>query len=174
MVQIKYTIDDRAARASLKQAERRLEHPEKALKSCGLVLLRSIAKNFKAGGRPVRWHPSKRARISGGQTLVATARLMRSISMRVLGKVIRVGTSVKYAAIHQFGGRIRGNVTVKQHYRFIMRAFGKPIAGRKVMVRQHTRNVDFYVPARPFLKVQDSDRRVMTRIVAEYVSGGKG
>jgi len=173
MVGIKYTIDDRAAGASLKQAERRLDHPEQALKKCGLVLLRSIAQNFKAGGRPVRWHPSKRARISGGQTLVATARLMRSITREVLGKVLRVGTSVKYAAIHQFGGRIRGNVTVKAHYRFIMRAFGKPITGRKVMVRQHTRNVDIHIRQRKFLLVQDSDRRVMGRIVAEYTTTGE-
>ena len=173
MVQIKYTLDDRAAKATLKQAQRRLEHPEKALKTCGLVLLRSIAKNFKAGGRPVRWHPSRRAVITGGQTLVKTARLMRSITMRVLGRILRVGTSVKYAAAHQLGARIRGNFTVKQHYRFIMRAFGKPITGRKVMVRQHTRNVDIRIRQRKFLLVQVEDRRMMGRIVAEYTTTGE-
>jgi phage gpG-like protein len=170
MVAVKYTIDDLEAKAALKQAERRLEKPEKALKDCGLVLLRSIAKNFKAGGRPVRWHPSKRALATKGQTLVKTARLKNSITMTVLGKILRVGTNVKYAAIHQLGGRIRGNFTVKKHWRYMDQAFGKPIPARSVMVRQHTRAVDTYIPARPFLKVQDADMRIMRRIVADYVS----
>lgn len=172
MVAVKYSIDDMEAKAAIKQTERRLEKPEKALKGCGLVLLRSVAKNFKAGGRPVRWHPSRRARMTGGQTLVKTARLMRSITMTVLGKILRVGTNVKYGAIHQLGARIRGNLTIRQHYRYITQVFGKPIPGRKVLVRQHQRNVDMYIPARPFLIIQSADHRVMRKIVAEYVSEG--
>ena len=173
MVSVKYTIKDLEAKAIIKQTARRLTKSEKALKDCGLVMLRSIAKNFKAGGRPVRWHPSRRARISGGQTLVETARLKNSMTIKVMGRILRVGTAAKYARIHQLGGRIRGNFTVKQHYRYITQAFGKPIDGRRVMVRQHIRNVDIKIPARPFLMVQDADLRVMRRIVAEYVTEGK-
>jgi phage gpG-like protein len=170
MVAVKYSINDLEAKAAFKQAERRLTNPEKALKDCGLVLLRSVAKNFKAGGRPVRWHPSKRALATGGQTLVKTARLMRSITMTVLGKILRVGTNVKYARIHQLGGKINKNVTVRQHWRYMDKAFGQPIPARSVTVRQHQRQMDTYIPARPFLKIQDGDFRVMRKIVAEYVS----
>lgn len=170
MVAIKYTIKDLKAKAAIKQAERRLSKPEKALKECGLVLLRSIAKNFKAGGRPVRWRPSGRALREGEKTLIDTARLKNSINMRVLGRILRVGTNVKYARIHQLGGKLDKNVTVKQHYRYITRAFGKSIEGRKVLVRQHQRQQDMYIPARPFLKVQPGDLRIMRRIVADYVS----
>ena len=172
MVAVKYTIEDLEAKAALKQAERRLEKPETALKECGLVMLRSIAQNFKAGGRPVRWHPSKRALAEGGKTLIHTARLKNSIFMRVLGRILRVGTSVVYAAIHQLGGRIRQNVTIKAHYRYITQAFGKEIPGRKVLVRQHQRDVDTEIEARPYLVVQDADLRIMKRIVADYVAEG--
>jgi len=41
------------------------------------------------------------------------------------------------------------------------------------MVRQHTRNVDIRIRQRKFLLVQDSDRRVMGRIVAEYTTTGE-
>jgi len=86
--------------------------------------------------------------------------------------VLTVGTNVKYARIHQLGGKLDKNVTVKAHYRYITQAFGKEIDGRKVLVRQHQRQQDAYVPARPFLKVQDADLRVMRRIVADYVTEG--
>jgi len=171
MVAIKYTIKDLEAKAALKGVARRLSKPEKALKECGLVLLRSIAKNFKAGGRPVRWRRSGRALAEGGKTLVDTARLKNSIAMRVLGKLLTVGSNVKYARIHQLGGKLDKNVSVKQHYRYITQAFGKDIEGRKVLVRQHQRKQDAYIPARPFLKIQDADMRIIRKIVADYVTG---
>lgn len=170
MVSVKYNIKDLQARAALKQAARHLSKPEKALKECGLVLLRSVAKNFKAGGRPMRWHPSKRALAEGGKTLLDTARLKNSMTMRVLGKVLTVGTNVKYARIHQLGGKLDKNVTVRQHYRNITKAFGRPIEGRKVLIKQHSRQQDMYIPARPFLMIQPGDMRIMKRIVAEYVT----
>ena len=68
MLQLKYSIKDMEARTALQDLEGRLSKPEKALKEFGLVLLRSIAKTFKAGGRPVRWKPSLRARREGGKT----------------------------------------------------------------------------------------------------------
>jgi len=172
MVAVKYTIKDLEAKAAFKGAERRLSKPEKALKDCGLLLLRSVARNFKAGGRPVRWRASGRALREGGKTLVDTARLKNSMTMRVLGKVLTVGTNVKYARIHQLGGKLDKNVTVKQHYRYITQAFGKDIEGRKVLVKQHQRKMDTYIPARPFLKVQAGDLRIMRKIVADYVATG--
>ena len=170
MISVKYTIKDLEAKTAIKQATRRLAEPEKALKECGLVLLRSIAKNFKAGGRPGRWHPSKRALREGGKTLIDTARLLRSINMRVLGRILTVGTNVKYARVHQLGGKLDKNVTIRQHYRHITKAFGRPVKGRKVLVKQHQRQQNMYIPARPFLMVQPGDMRVMRKIVAEYVT----
>jgi len=172
MVALKYTVKDLEVKTELKGLEKRLSRPEQALKECGLVLLRSISKNFKAGGRPDRWESSKRVQKSGGQTLVKTARLKNSITMRVLNKVLTVGTNVKYAAIHQLGGRIRENVTVKKHWRYMDKAFGKSIPARHVMVKMHTRKMDFEMPERPFLLIQDADIRIFKRIFADYTLKG--
>lgn len=152
--------------------EKRLKNPEKALREMGFVLLRSISKNFKEGGRPVRWHPSQRALRERGKTLVDTTRLKSSMTFRFLNKkTIAVGTNVKYAPIHQWGGKIDKNVTVKEHYRYIKRAFGRPIAGRRVLVKQHQRQMNTSIPARPFLMIQPADFRVLLRIAADYMTG---
>ena len=170
MAAIKYTLKDLMVKTRLQRAKERIERPQQALSGCGLVLQRSIAKNFKAGGRPVRWQPSLRARKSKGQTLVKTARLKNSISMQVIGRTLRVGTNVVYAAIHHLGGSIRKNATVKSHLRIMTKAFGKLIAARRVTVRSHSRQMNLTLPARPYLLVQDEDLRVMKRILAEHVT----
>jgi phage gpG-like protein len=170
MIAIRYNVKDLGVKTALENFEQRLKRPEKPLRECGLVLLRSIAKNFKQGGRPVRWKKSIRALATGGQTLVDTSRLRKSIAMDVRGNTLTVGTNVKYARIHQLGGHIRRNVAVRSHWRLMTQAFGKAITGRKVLVRQHQRRVDLDMPARPFLLVQDPDRRMFKRIFADYLT----
>ena len=171
MPALRYHIKDLAVKALLKGVEKRIQNPQPALEEIGLVLVRSVAKTFKAGGRPVRWKASKRAQAKGGKTLIDTARLVRSISKRVVGKVLTVGTNVKYAAIHHFGGRIRKNAVVKQHWRYMDKAFGRPIPARHVLVKTHSRQMDIDMPARPFLVVQNSDWRIINRILADHVVG---
>lgn len=169
MVAIKLKVDDQTVLHELKEFEGRLSKPQEALKECGLVLIRSVAKNFSAAGRPTRWKPSVRARKSKGQTLVKTARLKNSMSMKVDGNTLKVGTNVKYARIHQLGGHIRKNVAVRQHYRNISRAFGKPISRRRVLFKSHTRKMDMEITARPFLVVQNEDVRIFKRIFEEHL-----
>ncbi len=171
MIGIKYTFDQVKAHAGIKKTARRMANVGPFLKDCGLVLIRSIAKNFKAGGRPVRWKKSIRAINADGQTLVKTARLKNSITSRVDGNTLTLGTNVKYGRIHQLGGKIEKNVTVKKHWRIMTRAFGKPIPARSVQVRGHDRKMNLNMPARPFLMVQDADWRVIKRIYADHLKG---
>ena len=170
-MQIKFTTKDLGVKTRLDRLEARMKNITPALKECGLVLIRSVAKNFAAGGRLVRWKPSLRARTGGGKTLIKTARLKNSMTMKAFGRVLRVGTNVKYAAIHHLGGRIRKNVKVKQHYRIITKAFGKSISGRKVLVRSHGRQMNMNMPARPFLMAQDADIRIFKRILSDHIAG---
>jgi len=154
-------------KAALKGLSTRLTRPQKALKECGLVLLRSVAKTFKAGGRPVRWKPSNRAQFSGGKTLIDTARLMRSITMKVTGKTLKVGTNVKYAAMHQLGGKVAGRTIFPKRakaLRWIDRA-GNVRFAKKVTIP------GFTMPARPFLVIQDADWRVFGRIFGDHITG---
>ena len=167
MISIKTTIKDMEMKAALKGLSTRLTRPQKALKECGLVLLRSVAKTFKAGGRPVRWKPSNRAQFSGGKTLIDTARLMRSITMKVTGKTLTVGTNVKYAAMHQLGGKVAGRTIFPKRakaLRWIDRA-GNVRFAKKVTIP------GFTMPARPFLVIQDADWRVFGRIFGDHITG---
>lgn len=173
MVAIKYTIDDTQLQADLRTVAGRMQNPAPALKNIGLLMIRSIAQNFKAGGRPIAWKPSKRAAAEGGKTLLDTARLARSITYRIEGRILYVGTNVVYGAIHQLGGRIRKNVTVRQHWRIMQQAFGRPVNARRIQVGSHSRLMNTRIPARPYLVVQDSDRRRMDQIVAGYITGGE-
>lgn len=166
MISLKVKVKDMEAKTALKGLSTRLKRPQKPLKECGLVLLRSIGKTFKAGGRPVRWKPSIRAQKRGGKTLIKTARLMRSISMQVIGKVLRVGTPVKYAAIHQLGGTIPARVILPRRakaLRWIDRS-GNVRFAKKVSIGPTG------IPARPFLVIQDADWRVFRRIFEKHLA----
>lgn len=69
------------------------------------VMLDAVMENFARAGRPA-WaglkNPGKRR--LGGQVLIDSARLKNSITPRADANSAIVGTNVKYAAIHQFGG----------------------------------------------------------------------
>lgn len=59
----------------------------------------------KKRGRYTRGKHGAEARLKGRMTLVDTARLRNSINAHAEPGRVEVGTNVKYAAIHQFGGR---------------------------------------------------------------------
>jgi len=145
----------------------RLAKPKQALKECGLVLLRSIEKNFKAGGRPMRWKASKRAAATGGgKTLVDTGRLKSSITMDATNTELKVGTNVKYAAIHQLGGTVPGHIILPKRAK-ALRWFDKSGTVRfakKVTIPKIT------MPKRPFLVVQEEDWRIFRRIFEDYIT----
>lgn len=170
MISVKYNINDIEMKTAVKQLTERLSNPQQALKECGLVGLQSIEKTFEAGGRPVKWKRSARARRTGGKTLIDTARLMRSVAMDVVGNVLTIGSNVIYARIHHLGGRISTNATIKEHSRYIRFAFGKPIAGRNVFVKAHQRKMNTVIPARPFLVIQDEDWKVFKRIFEDHLT----
>lgn len=81
------------------------------------------------------------ARLMRRKILIRTARLRNSISYRVQGTEIAVGTNVIYGRIHQLGGE----------------------AGSK------TRRV--LIPARPFLGISDDDLRYVDRVLADLIRG---
>jgi len=58
---------------------------------------------------------------AGKKTLIRTGRLLRSIHFRATGRHVMVGTRVKYAAVHNFGGKTgRGGKTTIPQRRFLM------------------------------------------------------
>ena len=161
---------EEAAR-QLRETEAKARDLRPVLMRFGVHMIRSIEKNFQAGGRPTPWPPSMRAIRKGGKTLIDTARLKNSIVAQVIGdRTLRVGTNVAYAAAHQFG--FSGTVTVPEHIRMVRQAFGRrlpqPVAAR---VRQHSRRLR--LPARPFVLVQDEDLVILRQMVEAHLEGKK-
>jgi phage gpG-like protein len=170
MIALKFTLKDYETHKELNALGDRLSKPQEALREIGLYLLGSIAKNFRAGGRPVRWKPSGRVMKHGGQTLVKSAGLKNSIVMRVSGKALRLGTNKKYARIQHEGGKINKNVTVRKHWRRIKKVFGRSIKPKMIEVSTHDRKMNLTMPARQYLLIQDpSDWRVINRISEDYL-----
>ena len=144
------------------------------------VLENSVRRNFREGGRPVRWRASGRADgdaaygNDSGQTLVDTARLMNSIIGAGDRDSARVGTNVAYAAAHHFGIDKQISQQVRAHVRRITQAFGRQIPMTEVRVKSHSRSLHMKLPARPFMLVQDEDWDTIGEIVTEKLQNTLG
>jgi phage gpG-like protein len=68
-----------------------------------------VTDEFRTGRDPYgrQWKPSARSIAEGGQPLRSSGRLLQSFSSQPNGTGFVIGTNVKYAAIHQYGGIIR-------------------------------------------------------------------
>ncbi|MBF0541916.1 MAG: phage virion morphogenesis protein [Nitrospirae bacterium] len=143
------------------------------LKGIGSVMVRSVQKNFDAGGRPEPWTPSKRALNTGGKTLIDTSRLMKSINAQVIdNNTVFIGTNVAYAAIHQFGGDLHHDArdrTLNFHINHI--------TGRSLFSKLHRANFqqdvhvgehDIHMPERPFLEIQTEDLEQIKELGINY------
>jgi len=129
---------------------------------------RSIIQNFRQGGRPNKWTSPKYRK---GKPLIDKGILMNSINVRQDGSKIIAGTSVIYAAIHNFGAHIKKTVTVKAHKRKMTHAFGKQLKQAiMVNVNSHSRNMDLKIKARPYMLLQSSDIKAFGRILKEELS----
>ena len=156
-MQIHVTIEDGQVRAMLGKLAGRMGNLTPVMRSIGEIVRTSIERNFEAGGRPVRWPLSGRVKQFGGQTLTDKAILRRSFTVRGYPDRAEVGTNVKYAAIHQFGGVIQAKN--KPYLRF-------KIGGRFVSKKSVT------IPERPFMMVQDEDWPKMTQYLGKYFIDG--
>lgn len=130
---------------------------EPLLDEIGASLVTSTQIRFERGqgpdGKP--WKPSAR----GGQTLVDTGRLLGSVTHRVSGRQVEVGTNVLYGAIHQFGGTIRPKAAGKLRFTI----------GSEVIFADKVE-----MPARPYLGIDAGDEAEIAAIVNDHLSGAFG
>ncbi len=102
---INVSIDDKEVKKTLELLRQRVGNLRPAMKAIGETVRTSVVKNFMSEGRPESWKTSKRAQKQGGKTLTDTARLRNSITAKAYDDRVEIGTNVRYAAIHQFGGK---------------------------------------------------------------------
>lgn len=157
-MRIEIDVDNKEVSALFKQISSRVADLTPLMNISGEIIRSSVIENFRVGGRPEKWKPSKRAILQDGQTLVDKGILRNSINYQAGRNRVEVGTNVVYAAIHQFG--LQQSVNVKQHKR-------KNKKGGASTVKAHSRKIN--MPKRPFLLVQDEDLEEIREAALEYL-----
>jgi len=125
------------------------------------LLLRSVDKNFRAGGRPDKWQPSKKPT---GKTLIKSGVGKSSINARAFAKGIAIGTPSKYMAAHDAGARIPAH-TIKPKKAGGVLAFK---IGGKLRFAKSVHIPSFKLPQRKFLLVQAEDWSGINSIIFGY------
>ncbi len=159
---ITITIRDKEVNGLLSRLRTRVSTLKPVLTEIGEIVRSSVVRTFQEGGHPTRWVASRRAIREGGQTLTDTGRLRDSINVRAYARHVEVGTNVKYAAIHQFGGTTGPRIITPKH----KKALYWPGAAHPVRAVKHPGST---IPARPFLAVQDEDWTEIKRAIREYL-----
>jgi len=156
---------------------------------------RSVHRNFRDGGRPLPWPPSRRAMETGKKTLIDQGLLLDSVHRQGKGYQAVVFTRDKRAFIHEYGGTIvprnakaltipiaaeaRGRRARSFADTFLLTRDGKaPL----IMQTQSDGSVKpLYVllksvtlPARPFIKPPESDiNTVMVPRIRRWMDTGQ-
>jgi phage virion morphogenesis protein len=159
------------ADATLARAIAALDDATEMFDRIGVAMVASTQLRFETEKGPAGnpWPASLRAQMSpAGKTLFDTGRLFGSFAREAGPDQVAWGTNEIYARIHQTGGVIRAKT--KKGLRF--RPFGGGGKGgdnEGFVVRQSVT-----LPARPFLGVDDSDERAISRIAGEYLAEALG
>jgi phage virion morphogenesis protein len=155
------TVDDAEVSAALAAAAARLDDLTGLMDQIGKSLVTSTRARFErqAGPDGVPWARSRRAAEQGGQTLVNRGLLRDLITHRPARDSVEVGTSVPYAAVHQFGATITAKTG---------RGLRFKIGEAWVTVKSVT------IPARPYLGLDGDDRTEILALAADWMRPGPG
>ena len=169
---------DEKVKALLKRAGNKAKDLKVPLKRCGILMLRSIDKNFRAEGRPTRWAPlspmtiaMRRKKGRGAKILQDTGMGKGSITYEVISnQKVQIGTRRDYMRIHQEGGSIK--IPARDIYPVKAKALHwvDPKTGEDVFamhVHQDERMAK--IPQRKFLLFQEDDKKNIVNIFTEYL-----
>lgn len=135
MANVKIDISNQAVTAAFNKLLQLGQNPAPALEGIGRSMLTNVQLGFRTSTSPYggKWDaPGHRS----GKPLVDKGHLQNSVSYRLVGHAVEIGTNLRYAAIHQFGGVIKPKN--KQRLFFML-------GDRKIFARQVT------IKPRPFL-----------------------
>lgn len=143
---------------------------------------RFIDGNFRAQGWQGRSFQAWKANQRKGTILVKSGALRRSINHTGAGAgAILFYTNVKYAAIHNRGGTINKDVTIRQHTRKITytdevsapRAkalkYVKKQSGEAI-VKSHVRRLNLTIPQRQFMPYEGSESPVLNNSIIREIN----
>ena len=164
MTGVRIEVDDKELRGALARLAGLGEDLSRPLRDVGQYLVTETNLRFETergpGGLP--WKESGRALAQGGQTLSDSGRLKQSVTLRVGARDVQVGTNVRYAAIHQFGGTIRAKTSKGLRFRLPWLKAAGESGWRRVQ--------SVTLPARPFLGVDATDREEIALILQKHLA----
>lgn len=171
---IRIDINEDEVRANLDALLDRMANPQPFYQSVGNLMVGSVGENFRREQTPegAPWQPLRpatiRARQRRGKSALAILRetgvLAGSISYEVEPGGVWIGSPVRYAAIHQFGGTIDKEARAGQIFRRQYKdgSFGRRFAKKKLKTTVATDVAigahQITIPARPFLGVSAQDK----------------
>lgn len=155
------TVDDREVHGALQRLIALGNNPQPALRDIAAIGESSTRLRFRTQTGPdgVRWKPSLRQQLQGGRTLTQDGHLAGSISSDAGKDFAEWGVNRIYARIHQEGGVIRAKGGALK--------FALPGGGFAV-VKAVT------MPARPYLGVNDDDKRDFLDAIQRRIEGAAG
>lgn len=198
---VSVTVNSERAIIGLDKFALGIRQNDELMRQIGAGMLVSVRRTFRDEGVPagswprlspntVRTNP--RIYGAGHKLLVRSGALLNSITYRVMTGAVEVGTSIRYAAVHQFGSRDYGygartlaqdQATAKvgaYSYRRLQAELGTtllrgrkrkiqgPRGMRNVNVRGHERHQN--IPPRPFLVFRPEDPARIRGIVQRYIA----
>lgn len=163
MIEIK--VENAAAVAALSRLADAVQKRAPLMRSLAGIMADAVEENFAQEGRPQWLGIQPNPRRAGGKILQDTGRLAASIVSSSDNDGAVVGTNVKYAAIHQFGGQTRPHLIKPRNKQAL--AFG----GKVVKQVSHPGST---IPARPFLLLTDDDAAEIEATVEHYLRGALG
>ncbi len=163
---ISFTLDDTAFQDAVTRLGGVLRTG--VLAAIGVALVEEVNKRFESGSDVwgTAWQPllPAYAQIKRGPGILRESRMLqRSITFRVSGSTIAVGSNRIYAAVHQFGATI----TAKNAPAL---AFKLGVAGPKGGIEPafvHVQSV--HIPARPYLGFGPNDQRAVMEVLGLFV-----
>ncbi|GHD63835.1 phage virion morphogenesis protein [Jeongeupia chitinilytica] len=180
-------IDIKIDRSSFVQTLERLEqavvHRAPVMQAIAGIMAGAVEENFAREGRP-EWQGLKAGswlsragaltktgqvsaarfdkKVRGGKILQSSGRLASSITQNSSNDNAVVGTNVKYAAIHQFGGKTKPHEIRPRNKKALAWAGGRHPVGK-------VNHPGSDIPARPFLVLADTDVAEIESTVETYL-----
>jgi len=176
---ISYEIkNDEKVKALLKKAGDKSKDLRIPLKRCGILMVGSIDKNFRAEGRPKKWAPlspmtiaMRRKKGRGAKILQDTGHGKGSIVYKVVSnQKVQIGTPLDYMRIHQEGGSIKIPARTIVPVKARALHWVDPNTGEDVFaMRVHQKERTAKIPQRKFLLFQEEDKVNIVKIFTEYL-----
>ena len=154
MIEIKINNEEHILEL-LNNLSAQIENKSSLMRTIAGTMRSAVGQNFREGGRPA-WQGLKYRK---GTPLIKSGVLKNSIKDHYDNNTAIVGTNLKYAGIHQFGGITKPH-KIRPRYKKALAFNGN--------IMQSVNHPGSKIPARPFLKLTEQDEMDVMEDIQDY------